>query len=105
MKVVVALNWHQYIVQQGDQLIIDRMEGNEGDVVTLDNVLLAFEDDGSTVKVGAPTVAGASVQAKIVEHTRGDKVRVFKFQGKKRYHKTRGFKAHQTVLSIESVSA
>ena len=104
MYAVIALQGHQYIDQEGDELVVDQLEGKEGDSVTIDTVLLAFDEAGKDVKVGAPQVSGASVKAKIVDHKRGKKVKVFKFQGKKRYHKTRGFKPHQTILSIEKIS-
>lgn len=105
MKAVIAIQWHQYIVQEWDQLVVDQIDQKKGEKITFDTVLLTFDDEGKKVAVWAPYVAKASVTAKIIEHKRGDKVRVFKFQGKKRYHKTRGFKAHQTVLSIDTIKS
>ena len=82
---------------------MDRVEAEKGETITIDTVLLSFTEDGKDTKVGMPYLDKAKVKAKVKDHMRGDKLRVFKFQGKKRYHRTKGFKAHQTVLSIESV--
>jgi large subunit ribosomal protein L21 len=55
--------------------------------------------------VGAPFLDGAKVECKVTEHTRGDKVRVFKMKSKKHYHRTAGFRAAQTKLEVTSISA
>lgn len=103
MYAVIAFQWHQYIVKKGDQIIVDRLDAEAGEDITTDKVLLSFDESGTKTIVGTPYVEKATVKMKVVEHTKGDKVRVFKFQGKKRYHRTKWFTAQQTVLSIESV--
>lgn len=103
MYAVIAIKGHQYIVKKGDEIVVDRIDEKKGKKVTFEDVLLTFNDDGSTVAIGQPTVKGASVTAKIKDHTKGEKLRVIKFQGKKRYKRTKGFRAYQTVLAIESV--
>ena len=105
MKAVIVLQGHQYIVVEWDTLVGDKMTWKEGEKVDIDTVLLTFDDDGEKVSVGTPYVKGAVVSTKILKHQKGDKVKVFKFQGKKRYHRTRGFKPSQTVLSIEKIKA
>ena len=102
MYAVVAMQWHQYIVKQGDEIVVDRLDSEEGSKVSFDTILAAFDEDGKTVKVWKPHVKW-SVTASVKEHWRWDKVRVMKFQSKKRYKRTKGFKAHQTILSIDSV--
>ena len=105
MKAVIAIQWHQYIIAEWDTLVVDQFEGKKWGKLEFNEVLLTFDDEGKKVSVWSPYVKGASVSAKIVKHQRGDKVKVFKFQGKKRYHKTRGFKPSQTILSIEKINA
>lgn len=105
MKAVIAIQGHQYIVAEWDTLVVDQCKWEKWDILEFDTILLTFDDEGKKVSVWTPYVKGVSVSTKIVEHTKGDKVKVFKFQGKKRYHKTRGFKPSQTVLSIEKINA
>ena len=103
MYAVIAFQWHQYIVKKGDEIVVDRLDAKAGDAITIDTVLLSFDEKGEKTVVGTPYVDKATVKAKVVDHTKGDKMRVFKFQGKKRYSRTKGFTPQQTVLSIESV--
>ena len=103
MYIVVAYKGHQFIVKQGDTITVDRVEGQEGELITLDTVVACFSEDGSNVALGMPYLA-KTVQAKIVSHGRADKIRVVKFQSKKRYMRTIGHRQDQTVLSIESIA-
>ncbi|USN55821.1 MAG: 50S ribosomal protein L21 [Candidatus Peribacteria bacterium] len=88
MHAVIAIKGHQQIVAEGDQIVVDLVEANEGDKVEFDTILCSFDDTGSTVHVGTPYVPG-KVVAKVVGHQQGDKVKVFKFQSKKRYQRNR----------------
>jgi large subunit ribosomal protein L21 len=65
--------------------------------------LLLSSEDGSDVKVGTPIVNGSKVSLKILEHIKGDKVRVFKMKAKKRYSRTRGFRASLSRLEVVSL--
>jgi len=78
MYAIVKTGGKQYKVAEGDVLFVEKLEGNAGDVVTL-NEVLACTKDGELV-VGAPTVEGASVQAKVVEQGKAKKVIVFKYK-------------------------
>lgn len=80
------------------------MDHKTGDKVRLDDVLLCFDDKGEKVQLGAPYLSGASVEAIVVEHAKGDKIRVVKFQGKKRHHTRRGFTPLKTVLAVEKIA-
>ncbi len=104
MYAVIAFQWHQYIVKQGDELLVDQLDAKAGDALTIDTVLLTFDEAGKKVAVGTPVVAKASVQAKVVEHMRWDKIRVVKFHGKKRYKRTKGFTPRKTLLSIDAIA-
>ena len=78
-----------------------RLEQKEGDKVTFDNVLLV--DNDGKVKVGAPAVKGAMVEATVLEHLKGDKVIVFKKKRRKGFKKKNGHRQYFTSLKIENI--
>ena len=88
----------QYRVQEGDTISVDKLPVAAGDEIKLSEVLLV--NDGSSTKVGAPTVDGAGVTAQVVEQHRGKKGVAFKFKRRKGFHKTIGFRHHLTKLKI-----
>lgn len=98
MFAVVETGGKQYKVAENDKLVVERLPGEAGDSVTLDQVLLV-NDDGK-VSVGTPTVAGIVVTAQIVEQTRGDKIIVFKKKRRQNYRRKKGHRQHLTVLEI-----
>ena len=95
MYAIVKTGGKQYKVAQGDVLFVEKLEANEGDVVTLDQVLV----------VGAPVVEGASVTAKVVEQGKAKKVIVYKYKAKKDYRRKQGHRQPYTKLVIESINA
>ena len=106
MYAVIAAQGHQFIVQEWLELTIDRLvDTKEGDSVTFEEVYCVFDADGKKVSVGKPTVKGAKVTAKVLEHKKWIKTRVLKFQGKKRYQRIKWFRPYQTVVSIEKITA
>jgi len=106
MYAIIATQGHQYIVQEGLELTMDKIiDVKEGDTVTFDTVLCTFDKEGKKVNVGKPAVKGAKVTARVVSIGKGDKLRVLKFQGKKRYQRVKWFRPHQTVVSIDKISA
>ena len=100
MFAIVETSGRQYRVQKGDVITVDRMDAEEGAELTLDRVLLL---SGDAVKVGAPTVDGASVSAKVTGHPRGDKVVAFKFRRRPRYRRRVGFRHSHTTLEITDI--
>jgi large subunit ribosomal protein L21 len=102
MFAIVKTGGKQYRVGPGDQIVVERIEGEVGAEVALDQVL-AFSD-GEMRAVGTPIVAGASVTAKIVQQPRGTKVLVFKKKRRKNYRRKRGHRQELTVLRIEGIS-
>lgn len=97
MYAIVETSGHQYRVAKGDRIVVDRLSAEPGATLTLDRVLLVH---GSELKVGAPTVAGASVTAKVVEHALGEKLRSFKYVRTRRYRRRHGYRHHLTTLEI-----
>jgi large subunit ribosomal protein L21 len=102
MIAVIETGGKQYIVKKGDIITVDRLDDTVENH-TFTPLLIADEVGGT--KVGAPLLDGAKVECKVTEHTRGDKVRVFKMKSKKHYHRTFGFRAAQTKLEVTSISA
>lgn len=98
--VVIRTGGKQYKVSTGDLLTLDRIDQTKKSVV-FEDVLLAVEDD--KVSVGKPSLSGARVTASVIEHKRGDKIRVQRFKAKSRYRKTIGFRADQSVVKIDKI--
>lgn len=98
---VVKIGGSQYKVKEGDELLVDRLSEEKGAKVAFDDVFLLVV--GSQVKIGKPKVEGAQVLAKVVEHEKGEKIRVTRFKAKSRYRKTKGFRAALTKIKIEKI--
>jgi large subunit ribosomal protein L21 len=102
MYAVIKTGGKQYRVAQGDRLRVEKLAGNVGDTVSLGEVLLVGEGDG--VKVGAPLVSGAKVEAKIVAQDRGKKIIIFKFRRRKNYRRKTGHRQPFTALEITGIT-
>ena len=103
MYAIVDIAGQQFKVQKSQQIFVHRLEGNEGDTVNFDKVLLV--DNEGTVAVGMPTVKGASISAKIVSHLKGDKVLVFKKKRRKGYAKLNGHRQYLTKIEIQDIKS
>ena len=99
MFAIVRTGGKQYRVAAGDKIVVEKLAGEAGDKVTLDDVL--FASDAGEVK---PT-SGLSVSAEILTQGRGDKVIVFKYRRKKNYRRFRGHRQPYTELVIEDIRA
>ena len=102
MYVVVDIAGQQFKVEQGQEVFVNRLEGEEGEKVKFEKVLLV--DDNGAVKVGTPVVEGAAIDAQIVSHLRGDKVVVFKKKRRKGYQKSNGFRQDLSKVLIEKIT-
>ena len=101
MIAVIETGGKQYIVQKGDQILVDRIDT---DKKTLSfSPLLVSDDVGKETKIGTPTLDDHKVECKVIGEERGDKIRVFKMKAKKRYARTKGFRAALTRLEISSI--
>ncbi len=101
MFAIVRTGGKQYKVAVGDQLAVERLEGEVGAQVSLADVL-AVGGNGTAI-VGKPTVAGASIRARIVQQPRATKVIVFKKKRRKNYRRKRGHRQELTLLKIEEI--
>ena len=102
MEAIVKISGKQYRVAEGQRVTVDRLANPVGEEVTFDQVLLLT--DGDSASIGTPVVDGAAVTAKVVAATRGPKIVVFKYKPKKRYRRTHGSRADQTLLQVVSVT-
>lgn len=98
---VIRTNGKQYKVAPGQKLSLDSKLGDPGKSYTFDDVLLVGDTDSSTV--GAPVVEGASVEAKVLEHTRDDKKITFKYKPKKRTRVKKGHRQDMTIMEIVGI--
>ncbi|MDR0536080.1 MAG: 50S ribosomal protein L21 [Puniceicoccales bacterium] len=104
MKATIITQGRQFTVKEGDILKVNLYPDTKaGDTITLDQVVLLGE--GAGVRIGTPTVSGASVSAKILENKRGEKIRIFKHRRRKGYARRRGHRQEISVIKIESVNA
>ena len=103
MYAIVDTAGQQFKVEKDQTVFVHRLENKEGDKVKFENVLLV--DNNGSVKVGAPTVSGASVSAKVLSHLKGDKVIVFKKKRRKGYQKSNGHRQQFTKIVIEGINA
>lgn len=101
MYAVVDIAGHQYKVQKDQKIFAPKMEGQPGDQVEFNRVLMV-SDEGN-VKVGTPVIEGALVKATIVDHTRGKKVIIFKKKRRKGYRLKRGHKQDYTAIKIDEI--
>jgi large subunit ribosomal protein L21 len=101
MYAVIRTGGKQYKVAQGDTLNVETLPAEQGASVELAEVLMLV--DGDKVTVGAPTIAGAKVSAKIVSHGRGDKVKIVKFRRRKHYRKQAGHRQNFTRIEITGI--
>ena len=102
MYAIVEIAGHQFKVSKDLKVYVNRLASEEGSKITFDKVLLL--DDNGTITLGAPAIEGASVEAKVLSHLKGDKVIVFKKKRRKGYKKRNGHRQYLTQIVIEGIS-
>jgi large subunit ribosomal protein L21 len=102
MYAVVETGGKQYRVQSGDVIKVEKLAGVAGEKIALDKILVA--SDGASLKIGAPVVAKAAVEAEILEQGKGDKVIVFKKKRRQNYRRKNGHRQELTTLRVTSIS-
>jgi large subunit ribosomal protein L21 len=103
MFAVIKTGGKQYKVAANDQITVMTLAGEAGDNVSFDEILMV--GDGANAKLGAPTIAGASVSGEIVEQTRGPKVIAFKKRRRKNSKRKRGHRQDLTIVRITAINA
>ena len=103
MYAIIVTGGKQYKVAEGDTLFVEKLDAEEGATVTFDQVLMA--GNGEDVKVGAPTVEGATVEAKVVKNGKAKKIYVYKMKRKKNYRRKKGHRQPFTKVEITKINA
>lgn len=103
MYAIVEIAGQQFKVSKDLKVYVNRLTNEEGSKVSFDKVLLL--DDNGNVTLGAPAIEGASVEAKVLQHLKGDKVIVFKKKRRKGYKKRNGHRQYLTQIVIEGITA
>ena len=101
MYAIVNIQGQQFKVEKDQEVFVHRLPNSEGDELEFNEVLLL--DNNGKVEVGAPTIGGASVKAKVLSHLKGDKVIVFKKKRRKGYKVKRGHRQQFSKIVIESI--
>ena len=101
MEAIVRADGRQLRLVEGQEFEMSRIEGEPGDTVDLDVMMVL---DGANVTIGKPLVEGASVRARITQHGRAPKLVFMKYKNKIRYRRKFGHRQHVTRLVVESIS-
>src|SRR5690606_9040752 len=102
MYAIVEIAGQQFKVSKDLKVYVHRLADNEGDAISFAKVLLL--DDNGTITLGAPAVEGASVEATVLRHLKGDKVIVFKKKRRKGYKKRNGHRQYLTQIQISGIT-
>lgn len=100
MYAIIQTGGKQYQVEEGDLVKVEKLNVEEGQELTLEEVLLV---GGDSLKIGKPFVEGAKVTATVEEHGKGKKVMIGKFRAKKGYKKKQGHRQPYTLIKITSI--
>ncbi len=101
MYAIVEIAGQQFKVEKDKKLFVHRLDAEQGDSLDFEKILLV--DNDGKVAVGTPTVKGAKVTAKVLEHVKGDKVIVFKKKRRKGYKKKNGHRQQFTQIQVENI--
>ena len=102
MYAIIATGGKQYKVTEGDVIRVEKLGVAAGEAVTFDQVLAVSDGE---MKIGCPTVEGASVSATVVKEGKGKKVIVYKYKRKTGYHKKNGHRQLYTEVKIDKINA
>jgi large subunit ribosomal protein L21 len=99
---VIKVNNQQYMVQEGEILLLDKIEGGVGKTIKVSDVLLKVIDE--KIEIGTPTVANSNVSLEVLEQKKGEKVKTLIYKAKSRYRKHSGQRPLITVVKIIKIS-
>jgi len=102
MYAVFQSGGKQHRVSEGQVVRLEKLEVESGSEIVFDKVLMVA--NGEDIKVGAPFVEGATIKAEIVEHGRGDKIKIVKFRRRKHYRKQQGHRQWFTDVKITAIA-
>lgn len=104
MIAIIKTAGKQYKVQQGDNIKLDKILGNEGEQVEFDKVLLLSDESGQDFKIGQPYLEGVKVLGKVIKQGRSKKVEIIKYKPKTRYRRKQGHRQPFTQVEIFKIS-
>ncbi|MBQ4464224.1 MAG: 50S ribosomal protein L21 [Eubacterium sp.] len=102
MYAIIKTGGKQYKVEEGDIIRVEKLSAKEGEEIVLDQVLMIGD---KTVKIGDPTISGASVKATVMGEGKEKKVIVYRYKPKTGYHKKNGHRQPYTQLKIDQIIA
>ena len=102
MYAVIKTGGKQHRVSEGDVVVVEKIDGDKGDAVVFDQVLMV-EKEGD-IRIGRPVVEGAKVTGEILSQTKAAKLIVFKMKKRKGYHKKNGHRQQLTSMKIKEIS-
>ncbi|MGI5849094.1 MAG: 50S ribosomal protein L21 [Christensenellales bacterium] len=102
MYAIFETGGKQYKAQKGDIVFVEKLPQEPGKLISFDALVVS---DGDDVKIGTPTVKGAKVRAKVLEHGKEKKVVIFKYKPKRNYRKKQGHRQPFTKIKITSISS
>ncbi|MGB9706815.1 MAG: 50S ribosomal protein L21 [Microgenomates group bacterium] len=100
---VIKIGGFQYKVAEGEEIEVDKIEGEKGESLTFNEVLLVA--NGEKIEIGRPRVENAKVEADIVGQFKGEKIRVATYKAKTGYRRVKGFRPLLTKLKIKKISS
>lgn len=101
MYAIIQTGGKQYRVQEGDILKIERLEGEAGEKLILDQVLMVKDDNGT--RIGTPTVNDAQVTVEVIEQGREKKIVVYKYKRRKNYRRKQGHRQAYTKVIVQKI--
>lgn len=103
MYAVIKSGGKQHRVSTDELLKVELLKAEKGETIKIEDVLMVV--NGEDVKIGQPVVEGASVEAEVIDHGRGEKIRIIKHKRRKHYHKEQGHRQWYTLLKIKAINA
>lgn len=100
---VIETGGKQYLVHEGQELKVEKLELADGEKITFDALLMS--EDGTTAVIGAPVVKGSKVTATILKTALGEKISIVKYKRKVRYRRHTGHRQPFTAIKIDSITA
>jgi len=102
MYAIIKTGGKQHRVSQGDEIAVEKIAGSKGDTLVFDEVLMVANE--GDIKIGTPTLAGATVVSEIMAQTKGPKIVVFRMKRRKGYHKKTGHRQPLTRVKIKEIT-
>lgn len=99
---VIQIGPRQFLVKEGDKLVVDKLDLKVGQNFKVEEVLLLT--NGDKAQIGKPFVKGASVEIKLEDTSKGEKIRVARYKAKSRYRRVKGFRPLQSHLTITAIT-